>query len=69
MAGALGWGLTSMALYQQKNSLSFGLERSGISYGGYFARALLHEFSPELWSLTPRFIRKHHETVGRAFTL
>jgi len=69
MAGALGWGLTSMALYQQRNSLSYGLERSGISYGAYFARALFHDFSPELWSLTPRFIRKHRETVGRALTL
>jgi hypothetical protein len=69
MAGALGWGLTSMALYQQKNSLPYGLERSGVSYGFYFVRAVLHEFSPELWSLTPRFISKHHETVGRAVTL
>jgi hypothetical protein len=69
MAGALGWGLTSMALYQQRNSLAYGIERSGVSYSAYFARALFHEFSPELWSLTPRFIRKHRETVGRAFTL
>jgi hypothetical protein len=58
-----------MALYQQQNSFVYGLERSGISYSGYFARALIHEFSPELWSLAPRFIRKQHETVSRAFTL
>ncbi len=69
IAGALGSGLTSMALYQQQNSLLYGLERSGISYSGYFVRALFREFSPELWSLTPRFIRKHHEAVGRALTL
>jgi hypothetical protein len=69
IAGALGSGLTSMALYQQQNSLRYGLERSGISYSGYFIRALFHEFSPELWSLTPHFIRKHHEAVGRVFTL
>jgi hypothetical protein len=69
IAGALGSGLTSMALYQQQGSLAYGLERSGIVYGGYFARALIHEFSPELWSLTPGFIRKHHEALRRAFTL
>jgi hypothetical protein len=69
IAGALGSGLTTMALYQQKNSLSYGLERSGTSYGFYFVRALVHEFSPELWNLAPGFIRKRHESVGRAFTL
>ncbi len=69
IAGALGSGLTSMALYQQQNSFAYGLQRSGIAYVGYFARALVHEFSPELWSLTPGFIRKHHEGLRRAFTL
>jgi hypothetical protein len=58
-----------MALYPRQNSLLYGLERTGLSYGGYFARALIHEFSPEFWSLTPRFIRKHHEELIRALTL
>ncbi len=69
IAGALGSGLTSMALYPRQDSLMYGLERSGLSYSGYFARALIHEFSPEFWSLTPRFIRKHHQALSRAFTL
>ena len=59
IAGALGSGLTSMALYQRQNSLANGLERSGLVYSGYFARALAREFSPDLWSLAPHFIRKH----------
>lgn len=69
MAGALGSGLTSMALYPKQNSLMYGLERSGLSYCGYFARALFHEFAPEIWSLTPYFIRRHHEGLSRALTL
>ncbi len=69
IAGALGSGLTSMALYQQKNSLSYGLESSGFSYCWYFARAVIHEFSPELWSLAPSLIRKHHQAISRGFTL
>jgi hypothetical protein len=59
LAGSLGSGLTSMALYQRQNSLGYGLERSGVIYSHYFIRALYHEFSPELWSLTPHWIRKH----------
>jgi hypothetical protein len=69
IAGSLGWGLTSMALFQYQNGLSDGLRRSGIAYGAYFARALIHEFSPELWSLTPAFVRKRREGLRKAFTL
>jgi hypothetical protein len=60
IAGSLGSGLTTMAFYQRQNSFGYGLERSGFVYGHYFASALLHEFSPELWSLAPHFIRKYH---------
>jgi hypothetical protein len=69
MAGSLGSGLTSMALYQYKNSLSYGLERSGVSYGFYFVRAVVHEFSPELWSLAPQFVRKRRDSLRKALTL
>jgi len=69
MAGALGSGLTSMALYQRQNDLSDGLRRSGLVYSAYFVKALLHEFSPELWSLTPGFVRKRHEGIRKAMTL
>ena len=69
IAGSLGCGLTSMALFQYQNGLSDGFRRSGIAYSGYFARALVHEFSPELWSLAPRFIRKRHDGLHKAFTL
>ena len=60
LAGSLGSGLTSMALYQRQNSLGHGLERSGIVYSHYLIRALYHEFSPDLWSLAPKFMRKYH---------
>jgi hypothetical protein len=69
IAGSLGSGLTSMALYQYQNSLSYGFERSGVSYGLYFFRAVVHEFSPELWSLAPPFVRKRRDALRKAFTL
>jgi hypothetical protein len=69
IAGSLGSGLTSMALYQYQNSLSYGLERSAVSYGFYFFRAVVHEFSPELWSLAPPFVRKRRDALRKAFTL
>ena len=69
IAGSLGSGLSSMALYQYQNSLSYGFERSGISYGFYFFRAVVHEFSPELWSLAPPFVRKRRDAFRKAFTL
>jgi hypothetical protein len=68
LAGSLGSGLTSMALYQRQNDLSAGLRRSGLAYSAYFVRALFHEFSPELWSLTPGFVRKRHEAISKALT-
>ncbi len=65
LAGSLGSGLTSMALYQRQNTIGYGLERSGIIYSHYLIRAIYHEFSPEIWSLAPPFIRKHHtDTVS-----
>ena len=59
LAGSLGSGLTSMALYQRQTGIGYGLERSGIVYSHYFIRALFHEFSPDLWSIAPRFVRKY----------
>jgi hypothetical protein len=69
IAGSFGSGLTSMALYQHQNELSDGLRRSGFSYCGYFARAIIHEFSPELWSMAPGFVRKRHDAIRKVFTL
>jgi hypothetical protein len=63
LAGSLGSGLSTMALYQHQNSFGYGLERSGFIYSHYFIGAVFHEFSPELWSLAPRFIRKYHNTT------
>jgi hypothetical protein len=68
IAGSLASGLTSIALYQHQNSLPDAFERSGIAYGCYFARALFHEFSPELWSLAPRFVRQRREAIHKALT-
>jgi hypothetical protein len=69
LAGSLGSGLTSIALYQRQNDVSAGLRRSGLVYSTYFVKALFHEFSPELWSLTPGFVRKRHEAIRKAMTL
>lgn len=69
IAGSLGSGLSSMALYQYQNSLPYGLQRTGVSYGFYFVRAIFHEFSPEMWSLAPPFVRKRREALRKAFTL
>jgi hypothetical protein len=69
IAGALGSGLSSMALYEYQNSLAYGFERSGISYGFYFVRSVIHEFSPEIWSLAPPFIKKRREALRKVFTL
>lgn len=69
IAGALGSGLTTMALFPHQNGWSNGLERSGIAYGFYFGRAVAHEFSPELWLLAPQFVRKHRAGVTKAVTL
>ncbi len=60
LAGSLGSGLTSIALYQRQTSIGFALERSGVIYSHYFIRALYHEFSPDIWSLAPHFLRKYH---------
>lgn len=60
LAGSLGSGFTAMAIGPHQTSVGYGLERSGIIYSHYFIRALYHEFSPDLWSIAPRFIRKHH---------
>ncbi len=65
LAGSLSSGLTSMALYQRQNSIGYGLERSGLVYSRYLVRALYHEFSPEIWSLAPKFVRKYHSPDPR----
>ncbi len=59
IAGSLGSGLTSMALYQRQNSIGYGLERSGVIYTHYFIRALYHEFAPDFWNKAPHFIKKY----------
>jgi hypothetical protein len=66
LAGSFGSGLTSMALQSRQNSLGYGLERSGLVYSHYFVRALAREFSPEIWSLAPRFVKKFHKDDGAA---
>lgn len=63
LAGSLGSGFTSMALYQRQTSIGYCLERSALVYSHYFARALYHEFAPEIWSLAPKFARKYHSTI------
>ncbi len=62
LAGSLASGFTTMPLYQRQNSVGWALERSGLVYSRYFARALYHEFSPEIWSLAPKFVRKYHKS-------
>lgn len=58
IAGAFGSGFTGMACYRTRNSLGDGFSRTGLAYGGYFGRALAHEFHPDIQSFAHRVIRK-----------
>jgi hypothetical protein len=48
VAGAFGSGMVGAACYQRNNTAAAGFERTGIVYGGYFARAVFREFKPDL---------------------
>lgn len=61
IAGSLGSGLTSMPLYNSRNSLDDGFRRSGLVYSGYFATAFFREFKPEFTSLAYRAL--HHKKL------
>jgi hypothetical protein len=60
LAGSLASGFTAMGFSQLRQTGYTGaLERSGFVYSHYLAKALIREFTPELRSLAPGFIRKH----------
>jgi hypothetical protein len=58
MAGALGSGMTSIAVYQHRNDLADGFRRSGLNYGGYFGTAFLREFRPDLTRVANHLLRR-----------
>jgi hypothetical protein len=59
IAGSLSSGFVTMGTYQRQAGWSDALPRAAIVYGHYLVAAVFHEFTPELWSLAPPFIRKY----------
>ena len=58
VAGAFGSGMVGAACYQRNNTAAAGFERTGIVYGGYFARAVFREFKPDLSQFAYRLLRQ-----------
>jgi hypothetical protein len=59
IAGAFGSGFVGMASYRRHNSWGDGFRFAGVSYSGYFASALQHEFRPDLTAFAERFLHRH----------
>ena len=58
VAGAFGSGMVGAACYQRNNTAAAGFERTGIVYGGYFARAVFREFKPDLSQFAYRLLHQ-----------
>ena len=58
LAGAFGSGFVGVAAYRTHNTAEDGLRRSGMTYGGYFATAIVREFKPELMALAARVLKR-----------
>jgi hypothetical protein len=58
VAGAFGSGMVGAAFYSRNNTAATGFERTGIVYGGYFARAVFREFKPDLSHFAYRLLRQ-----------
>jgi hypothetical protein len=58
IAGAFGSGMVGVACYEKNNNATAGFERTGMVYGGYFARAVFREFKPDLSTLAYRLLRQ-----------
>lgn len=59
IAGAFGAGFVGMASYRHHNSWGDGFRFAGVSYSGYFAKALAHEFHPDISTFAERFLHHH----------
>jgi hypothetical protein len=58
VAGAFGSGMTGAAYYSNHNAMDMGLRWSAITYGSYFASAMMHEFRPDLTLLAERLLHR-----------
>jgi hypothetical protein len=58
VVGSLASGFAGAACYQEHTGARYALQGAGISYSGYFGRALYQEFRPDLRFLVRRILRK-----------
>jgi hypothetical protein len=58
MAGSLAAGFAGAASYREHTGARYALEGAGISYSGYFGRALYQEFRPDIRFFVRRMLHK-----------
>jgi hypothetical protein len=58
IAGSLAWGFAGAAWYPEHTGARYALEGTGISYSGYFGRALYQEFRPDIRFFVRRMLHK-----------
>lgn len=54
VAGAFGSAFVGALCYKSNNTAEDGLRRTGISYSGYFMKAILNEFRPDISAYVSR---------------
>lgn len=54
VAGAFGSGFVGALCYKTNNTVGDGFRRTGISYSGYFMKAILNEFHPDISAIASR---------------
>ena len=59
--GSLGSGFAGTALYREHTGPEYGLRASGITYGGYFGKALYQEFRPDITFFFSRMLHKRRD--------
>lgn len=58
IVGSLASGFAGAACYRDHTGARYALEGTGISYGGYFGRALYQEFRPDIQFVVRRMLHK-----------
>jgi hypothetical protein len=61
IAGSLASGFAGAACYREHTEAKYALQGAGLSYSGYFGRALYHEFQPDIRYFVRRML---HKTPG-----
>lgn len=58
IVGSLASGFAGAACYRERTRAGYAFEGAGVSYSGYFGRALYQEFRPDLRFLARRMLHK-----------